>query len=329
MSLRVALIGCGKIGSEFADDPLVTGIYTHAGAWRACAGTELVAVCDRDAERVRRCAERHSVADAFIDVDAMLDGVRPDVVSICTPDDSHADVLARVLRQGGVRAVLMEKPLALELGAARELVDMAGRLGIRLAVNYSRRYSAGHQELAQRLRNGTIGTIQCVSGYYTKGTLHNGTHWFDLARMLVGDIAAIRGFDRLGETGDDPTLDVRLDFRGGSSGCLHGLDAGAYSLFEMDILGTQGRVRIVDSGHVFEFSHNGDSPYYTGYRTLLPQGRESGRLEDTLLHAARDLIDSLLADRQPLCSGGDALAALAIGIAARQSAGAGGEMRRP
>lgn len=329
MIRRVALIGCGKIGSEFAEDPLVSGIYTHAGAWQASDGTELVAVCDSNAERTRRCAERHGVANVFLDVDAMLAEIRPDVVSICTPDSSHADILGKVLRQPGVRAVLMEKPLALELDAARELVTLAERMGIRLAVNYSRRYSAGHQELAQRLHAGEIGTIQCVSGYYTKGTLHNGTHWFDLARMLVGEVDAVRGFDRLGEKGGDPTLDVGLEFKCGSTGYLHGLDAGAYSLFEMDIVGTQGRVRIVDSGHVFEFSRNGDSPYYTGYRTLLAQGRESGRLEDTLLHAAQDLVASLNTNRRPLCSGADALVALAIGIAARDSAQADGATRRP
>lgn len=329
MSLRAALVGCGKIGSEFADDPRIKGIYTHAGAWQACAGATLVAVCDSDPERAQRAAERHHVAAHFRDLDAMLAAAEPDIVSICTPDESHAAVLGRVLAQPGVRAVLMEKPLARDIDAARALTATAARNGIRLAVNYSRRYSPGHRELARRLRTGDIGEIQCVSGHYTKGTLHNGTHWLDLARMLVGEIVAVAGSDRLREATADPTLDLRLEFASGASAALQGLDSRAYTLFEMDIVGKEGRVRIVDSGHVVERFVAGDSPYYTGYRTLLPQDRESGRMEDTLLHAAQDLVDALAANRAPLCGGDDAVAALALGIAAMTSARAGGIWQRP
>jgi len=327
VSLRAALIGCGKIGSEFADDPLIKGIYTHAGAWRACSGVDLAAVCDADPERARRCAERWNVARWYVDPATMLEDARPDIVSICTPDATHSALLEQAIGSTATRAVLMEKPLALSLEEARRAVDQAARHGVLLGVNYSRRYSPGHQALRERIRQGALGDIQSIGGHYTKGTLHNGTHWFDLARFLIGEVAQVRGFDRLHEVSPDPTLDVWMKFSSGPLAYLHGLNAADYSLFEMDILGSRGRIRIVDSGHGFETFMVGDSPHYTGYQTLLPHGREDGRLEDTLLYAAQDLVASLKTGRSPLCSGEDALLALAVGLAAHASAKLGGEPR--
>ncbi len=323
--LRAAIIGCGKIGSEFADDPRIKGIYNHAGAWRACKGIDLVAVCDADPERARRCAERWNVAQWHTDAEAMLEQVSPDLLSVCTPDGTHFSIISAALASPNMRGILAEKPLALEPTQAEQLVTRAAEQGIRLAVNYSRRYSPGHQALRQRIENGELGAIQSVAGFYTKGTLHNGTHWFDLARFLVGEVTEVRGFDRLREAGEDPTLDVRLMFQNGASGSLLGLDATVYSLFEMDIVGTLGRVRIVDGGHWFENFHAGDSPYYSGYRTLLPSEREAGRVDDTLFNAALDLVASVRDGRAPLCDGHDALRALAIGLAARTSAARRGE----
>ena len=327
--MRALLIGCGKIGSEFADDPRIKGIYTHAGAWRACAGVDLVAVCDNDGARAQRCAERWQVGACYDDPVAALEKVRPDLVSVCTPDATHFALLEQVLATPGVRGVLAEKPLATDLAQACRIVDQAAAKGIALAVNYSRRYSRGHQALRERLRRGDLGDIQRVAGAYTKGTLHNGTHWFDLARFLIGDVAAVWAHGTLPAAGGEPTLDVGLRFAGGSSGHLAGLDANAYSLFEMDILGTQGRVRIVDHGHALEWTRVGDSPYYSGYRTLLADKREDGELEDTLLHAAQDLVAAIEEQRPPRCSGEDACAALAIGLAAMASAASGGAEQVP
>ncbi len=324
MKLKAAIIGCGMIGSEFSDDPLIKGIYTHAGAWRACKEIDLIAVCDADPVRAKRCAERWGVVRWYTDVRAMFEQERPDLVSVCTPDATHYPIIDAAIESPGMRGILAEKPLALELVQVEQLIARAAERNVRLAVNYSRRYSPGHQALRQRIRFGELGAIQSIAGFYTKGTLHNGTHWFDLARFLIGEVTEVRGFNRLYEDSEDPTLDVRLNFQGGASGSLLGLEAIAYSLFEMDIVGTLGRVRIVDSGHWFENFHAGDSPYYSGYRTLLPGGRDAGHMEDTLLHAARDLITSIQEKRAPLCDGHDARIALAIGLAARISSANGG-----
>jgi len=323
MAYRAALIGCGKIGSEFADDPRIKGIYTHAGAYDACPSTRLVAVCDTSRDKAERCAARWNAEAAYTDPAAMLRECRPDIVSICSPDETHFDLLCTAIGSDGVRAVLVEKPLASNLKEARHAVRLAEAKGVKLAVNYSRRYSLGHQQLKERLANGEIGPLQAVGGYYTKGTRHNGSHWFDLARFLLGEVDEVWARDVRKEGGDDPTLDVFLSFRNGSAAFLHALDARAYSLFEMDIIGEAGRVRLYDSGHRMAVQSAGDSPCYSGYRTLLPPQDIPIDLEDTLLHAVEDLVASIEENRDPLCSGEDGVAALAIAEAALRSARTG------
>src|SRR6185503_4288382 len=249
--LRAALIGCGRIGSLMADDPLMAGdIFTHAEAYKVSPATDLVAVCDADASLAERCAARWDVPATYTDVVRMLDEAQPEIVSVCTPDSTHYAVARTVIEQGrSVRALLCEKPLATRLDEAEELIRLSHQRGKQLAVVYMRRFARNMRSLRAFLEAGEIGPIRAIGGWYTKGTLHNGTHWFDLLRMLAGEVDWVEAHDFLREGGADPTLDVRLGLAGGAEALLRGWDAGAYSLFEMEILAERGRIAITDSGH--------------------------------------------------------------------------------
>lgn len=319
MAYKAAVIGCGKIGSDFADDPFVKGVYTHAGAYEACADTELVAVCDIDADRARRCAGRWQGATAYSDIGELMTQHRPDIVSVCTPDSTHEAVLERVLLADGVRAVLAEKPLALRPEEAQRLVDLARKRGVTLAVNYSRRYSSSLIELRGTIHSGKLGTIQKVAGLYTKGVLHNGSHWFDLARWLIGEVRAVRGFRNGDTTLDDPAPDAWLRFDNGATGYLHGCSAEAYTVFEMDIVGTLGRVRLVDSGHRVETYHVAPSLRYSGYYALHQTGEVDGELGSTMSRAVEDIVECIRERREPRCTGDDGVAALRIATAVLRS----------
>jgi len=324
MVYRAALIGCGKIGSEFDDHPRVEGIYSHAGAYAAHAQTQLVAVCDLDQNRLERCASRANVKARFGDYQKMLAEARPDIVSVCTPDATHYDVLRDVINTPGVQAIFAEKPLALEIEQAREVVDAADARGILLAVNYTRRYSNAYRELRQSLENGEFGRVQAVSGYYTKGILHNGTHWLDLARYLLGEIVAVMGTGAQAGAGVDPTLNGTIEFADGVKACLHGCTFDdEVSFFEMDIVGTRGRVRLEDSGHLLRFYRLADNSQYAGFRKFTQIREADGELGFAMLTAVEDLAHALATQTQPRCTGRDALVALTAAVALRDSARTG------
>ncbi len=317
MSLRAAVIGCGFIGAGEGTAGL--GAQSHAAAWTAIAGVDLVALADSDPERLGRAQARWGVADGFPTAGALLAAARPDVVSLCTPDPSHGPLLAAILDTPSVRAVLAEKPLALDLDEAGHLVRRARDRGVRLAVNYGRRSLPSHRALRRWIAGGGLGTVQSVTGRYVRGLKHNGTHWLDLARFLVGEIRSVR--PRPGEPvdGPDPTIDVMLEFEGGARGLLTGLRGVDYALFEMDLVGTRGRARILEGGHRFEIFAAGASPRFPGFRELLPVEGPAGGIDDLVRHPAADLIAALAEGREPACTGDDAVAALALATSAIES----------
>jgi predicted dehydrogenase len=322
--LRAAVIGCGVIGAGdgAAAHPDI-GVTTHAEAYAACPDTGLVAVCDVDHARARRCGARWG-ARAYADIEALLAAERPEVISVATPDASHASVLTACVGAGGVRAVLAEKPLALDAGDAAALADLARARGVVLAVNYTRRFTPAYQGLLGELATGALGELQYVSGLYVNGLKHNGTHWLDLLRMLAGDPVSVRGWDRVGQGGSDPTLDAELTLRGGAGARLAALDDHSFGAFEMDLVLTRGRVRVLESGHVIERWDVGDDPRHPGYRAPRLANTTGEALRDGTLHAVADVVRCVRTGSRPLCGGQDGVAALALAEAIGASAAGDG-----
>lgn len=318
--LRAAIAGCGLIGSEFSDTSVLPGTWSHAEAYKNCPDIELVSVNDTAPDKLERCMKRWNVDRGYLDFSEMLEQENPEIISICTPDKTHSDLIGKALFHRSIKAIFAEKPLALDHREAENLVSIAQERGVILAVNYSRRYAPGFLHLKERMSSGMLGKIQAVTGYYTRGVLHNGSHWFDLANFLLGPAGKIDAFDRLGERTDDPTLDVFIEFENGASGFLKACDASSFAIFEMDIIGSKGRIRIVDSGFVIEHYRLEDSPFGAGYRTLVPSGKSEGGLGDALPNAVINLVRCLKEGSEPLSSGVSALSALSIGLAARNTA---------
>ncbi|MDO8861659.1 Gfo/Idh/MocA family oxidoreductase [Haliea sp. E1-2-M8] len=314
-----ALIGCGMIGSRFSDDPRIKGIYSHAGAYDVSSNVTLGSLCDTDKVALSECARHWGIENTYSDVAELLEKEKPEIVSICTPDETHAAIFRRILDAESIRGVLIEKPIGLDVQEVRDLITMAAERGVVLAVNYSRRYSAGFDRARQLIKNGGIGEIQLVSGYYTKGVLHNGTHWFDLARYLVGAIDTVRAAGRQSGAVKDPTLDVQLKFASGAEGVLYGCSDDQFSIFEMDILGSKGRVRILDSGHKIEESIVEESKFYSGYNSLSIKDSWDGEINTAMVCAIENLVECVSHGGVPRCSGYDGLEALKIGVGAIKS----------
>lgn len=310
MAYRAALIGCGNIGSGPAHVGSNSEIISHAAAYTQNNDTILTAVCDANPESAKKTSVRWNVPNFYTDIGELLKKESPDFVSVCTPNQTHHEVLLLALQTPSVRAIWAEKPLTLNSEQAEQIVRLAKQQKVAILVNYTRRYSPAHQRLRDQIQLGALGKIQSVQGYYTKGILHNGTHWLDLARWLVDDISNLQGFQIRNEFPPDAQVDVRIQFQNGTVGYLQALDASAFSLFEMDILGTKGRVKLLDSGHRIEYFEVRPSPHYLGYQTLLPTHVIDGEMDVPLHNALADLISCVKTQRQPACSGDDGIVAI-------------------
>ena len=319
---RAGIIGCGKIASEYADDPFRKGdVFTHAEAYFVHPDTELVAICDTDGERLNRCGQRWNINARYLNILDMIETENLNVVSVCTPDNTHHSVIKEILSNpGNIKLILSEKPLATSIKEAQELIDLSKSRDVVISVVYMRRFAENYHALKDFIHSGELGKIQAVSGWYTKGVTHNGTHWFDALRFLVGEVDWVRAWAQVEGSLDDPTLDVMLGMENGALASLRACDERYYTVFEMEILGTQGRIRSVDSGFQIEHSSVVDSNRYQGYKELELTQKTFGNRINLLLHAVEDAVATLKTGKPPACSGEDGLEALRIAASAIESA---------
>jgi predicted dehydrogenase len=319
---RAGIIGCGKIASEFTDDlKMGDDVFTHADAYVRCRSTELTAICDTNPHQLAKCGQRWGVNSRYSDLKEMLQSEHLDIVSVCTPDDTHYQVIKDIVSaSSSVKAILSEKPLAISVQEAEELVFLSRENNVILAVVYMRRFAHNYKALREFLISNQLGKIQAVSGWYTKGVRHNGTHWFDALRYLVGDVDWVMAWNRLGENPVDPTLDVVLGLKDGIIASLRACDTQYFTIFDMEILGSLGRIRLLDSGFQIEYSKVADSKRYSGYKELEITPKSFGDRKNLMLHAVENTVSALQTGAPSACSGEDGVEAIRIAEAALESA---------
>ncbi len=171
------------------------------------AGGELRAVATRSASGSRQAADELGAGRAETDVAALLDAEDIDVVHICTPNATHADLALRALDAG--KHVICEKPLATSADDAKRLVDLAAERGRVAAVPFVYRYHPMVREARARVARGDIGellTLDCsylqdwmllptdddwrvrsATGGASRAFADIGSHLCDLIEFVIGE----------------------------------------------------------------------------------------------------------------------------------------------
>ncbi|HEX6598696.1 MAG TPA: Gfo/Idh/MocA family oxidoreductase [Gemmatimonadaceae bacterium] len=195
--VRVALVGCGRISKN------------HLEAIDKVQGIRLVAVADTDIERARAVGAARNVP-AFGSLDEMLAAVPSDLVSICTPSGLHPQHGILAARAG--RHVLTEKPMAISLAAADELVQGCDAAGVQLFVVKQNRLNPAIQLLKRAVDKGRFGRLYMANvtvrwtrpqSYYDaepwRGTwefdggafMNQASHYVDLMQWLMGPAESV------------------------------------------------------------------------------------------------------------------------------------------
>ncbi|WP_195572280.1 Gfo/Idh/MocA family protein [Paenibacillus sp. 1001270B_150601_E10] len=149
---RIAIIGCGGIANG-----------KHMPALSKRPNAEMVAFCDIIEERAIEAKEKYGKEDAkvYTDYKEVLKDKTIDIVHVCTPNDSHAEIAIAALESD--KHVMCEKPMAKTAADARRMVEAAERTGKKLTVGYNNRFRSDSQYLKKVCEDGTLGDI-----YYAK-----------------------------------------------------------------------------------------------------------------------------------------------------------------
>jgi predicted dehydrogenase len=147
-SVKVAIIGCGGIAKG-----------KHLPSLSKLEQVELVAFCDIVIERAQEAAEKYGTAGAKVyeSYTELLKDSSIDVIHVCTPNESHADISIAALEAD--KHVMCEKPMAKTAADARRMVEVAKRTGKKLTVGYNNRFRPDSQYLKKVTESGELGEI--------------------------------------------------------------------------------------------------------------------------------------------------------------------------
>ena len=186
--LKVGAVGCGGVGLH------------HQRGYQSHPEAELVCVCDMDRAKADARAELLGVR-AYYAVADMLADAELDAVDVVTADHLHFEPVMACLEAG--KHVLTEKPLALDIREAEQMVAKAEEKGVQLAINYNRRFAPGYVKAREWLDAGELGSLAYIllklsqggpasspkGQYYLLYELE--THAIDLLRYFGGEIVSV------------------------------------------------------------------------------------------------------------------------------------------
>lgn len=321
--MRWGLIGASTIAAEHM-----------IGAIRSQPGQEVVAVLSADATRGRSYADRHGIAQATTDLAALLDGV--DAVYISTTNEKHRAEALAAIRAG--KHVLCEKPLAMTLADAAEMVRAADAAGLVFATNHHLRCAGSHRAIRDIVAAGRIGRVLSARVFHAVQLPPHLQGWrIDnpaagggvIVDIVVHDADTIRF-----HLGEDPAEVVAMT---AESGLGRGVEDSVMSVWTMP----SGAMVTTHESFTHRWAETGLEVYGTegaliarGIMTQRPVGSvvlvtEAGRSPVTYdghnLYAfgVARFLEAVAGTGRPAADGADGVKSLAVALAVRAAAESG------
>ncbi|MBI1335186.1 MAG: gfo/Idh/MocA family oxidoreductase [Armatimonadetes bacterium] len=310
--MKVAVIGTGGWGLQ------------HARVFSQHPKVELCAVTGRNAERAEARAKQFHTK-AYTDIDQMLTTERPDLVSLCLPNQGHFEPTMQVIRAGF--PLIVEKPLVFELDEATALLEAAGDRFFAICFNH--RWANPVRMAKEAIETGKVGDIVFASWRFGgegssdhpyANLIETQCHGFDMLEHLCGPIEALSAE----MTAHPSTMALSLKFRSGAVGSLLGSYDTSYAYPEtqrIEVSGSKGRFVIDDTVARYRFNQAGnetgeiwEAGYFNDY------DREFHRTFDSYMDA---VIEAFLGGQAPPVHARAGLRALELAHAAIRSSESG------
>jgi myo-inositol 2-dehydrogenase/D-chiro-inositol 1-dehydrogenase len=254
MTLRFAILGAGRIGQ------------VHARAVAGTPGATLVAIADPVAAAA--AAVQAAYGCDIRTIEAIEAAADVDAVVICTPTDTHADLIERFVRAG--KAVFCEKPVDLSLARVAACLQVVEAAQGTLMVGFNRRFDPDFMAVKAAIDAGRVGKVEMVTitsrdpgappldyiarsgGIFRDMTIHD----FDMARWLLGEevetvmaSASVLTDPAIGAAGDFDSVNVILRTGSGRQAVITNSRRAAYGYDQrIEVLGSTGMVAAQNHG---------------------------------------------------------------------------------
>jgi len=263
--LSVGIIGAGNIAGGFDEKKLDKnpGIYTHAGAFSKHEGFNITTVYDLDNGRAEEFKKYWNAKCTVTDLEDIYNQYH-DVLSVCTPDDTHLDLVKNIINNNCCKTIFVEKPLISDIKEYESIVKSANDNDINIVVNFQRRYEKTHKEI-QELINAQPEIILSASGKYMKGLHHIGVTLIDTFLFLFGCPDAVQAYNRVWNKEVSDYSYEFIIFFPNFIVSIQTIDSDKYEynyhLFEIDLLFTDKRKTLIDISQAVRDTNVGEYAY--------------------------------------------------------------------
>lgn len=323
--MKIGIVGAGSMG------------HSHAPAWTALKsiGAELAGItANRPDGAAAKLAEQYGLR-VYSHYEDLLADV--DIVDLCVPTDLHARMTIQAAQAG--KHVVCEKPIALTLADGRAMIDYCEAYGVRLFIAMVLRFVPQYSTAQQTIASGALGTPAVIrltrASYQPRKVVDNWfvdeqrsggiildlmIHDYDYARWIVGDVLRVFAKSVRAARPDAPGDYALVTLRFANQAIAHIEGGWAYPpghfRTSIDIAGTDG---------VLEWNSDTSDPLHTYLLNAPTQEAADVGLpaafvaESPFTAELRHFYDALVNNKPFSVTAQDALAALQIGLAARES----------
>jgi myo-inositol 2-dehydrogenase/D-chiro-inositol 1-dehydrogenase len=321
--LRIGIIGAGRIGRVHAET-----LAFRISEARPCA------IADINGEAAKEVAERCGIPRVVQDSGEILKDPAIDAVLICSPTETHADLVMQAARAR--KHIFCEKPIDHSLSKIDMALQEVKKSGVRFQVGFNRRFDANFVRARLAVTQGEIGTphfvhiisrdpapppisyIKASGGIFLDMTIHD----FDMARFLVGDevesvytAGGVRVDENIAKAGDLDTVLVVLHFKNGVIGTIDNSRQAVYGYDQrVEIFGSKGSIATEN-----RYANQAILSTGTAIQRDLPLNFFMERYAESFENELRAFVDSVLHNKPTLVGGNDGRMAVVMGLAARKS----------
>jgi len=321
--LNVGAIGLGRLGRVYAQDLA-----------QRVPNARLVAVSDLKADLAEQFAKDYDVPKWYRSHQDLLADPDVEAVAVITSTSTHKEVVLDAARNG--KAVFCEKPIAMSLDEAREMLQAVQARGVFFQPGFQRRFDAGYVAAKKQIEAGVIGTpvvltstsrdpfrppLEFCDPKVSGGLIADmGIHDFDVARMFMGDVKSVYAtgctlaYPEMKTVGDIDNAVVNMVFQSGALGAVH-LSRNAVFGYDIraEIWGTKGSLQI---------GYHRQTPILVMTKEgithdVVPYFME--RFESAYLAQIQDFVNNVQRAGEPAVTGADAVAAMRVSLAATRS----------
>lgn len=320
MTIRLGVLGAGRIGQ------------VHAKAISHVRGAKLVAIADP--VEAAAVTVREEYGCDIRSIDQIEQSADIDAVVMCTPTDTHADLIEQFCRAG--KSVFCEKPIDLDIDRVRACLRVVDDTDSSLMVGFQRRFDPDFRELKNTIDAGRIGEVEMIAltsrdpappsleyiarsgGIFRDMMIHD----FDVARWLLGEevesvqaAASVLVDQRIGEAGDFDSANVIMKTASGRQCTISNSRRASYGYDQrIEVHGSIGSVS-ANNFHEYniEFADN------SGYHKAPLQNFFMTRYATAYSNEINAFVQSLEDGVEPPTTGKDGLMSLALAEAALMS----------